>query len=397
MPPKFKLDFNLSTPQERTALVKSFNLETLTPKELELCANYILYAKDPETNTSPVSRKEVFIKTKFDSYSQTEPVSLDALIETPTFNENIINAHNTKYKTPRPTIDKDAAEKVPGMREIWDQIDALQDIYDQNTGKKPLKSRPLSSKELYYLNHQIIDLRRQQYYLMDSVKQTIQTQPNKSNFFTAIQDTQLNYPIFPRGVMREENDVVFKNPRLFNKVSTYEVPARDSIQSGKPYIDFTNPLHIYNLILFYWDIKDSIKDLPDSPLHNLLWTLDFYIEKANLNKQQQLIVEDKKIKTPNKVIAAHLKETLECGHQENYISTIWNKVVELIAAAAQLNYDEWVNKDKPEKWKTCNCCGQSLLKDARNFVRKAKSSDGLTSCCKKCDKLKRLRRKDNNG
>lgn len=394
MPPKFKLDFSLETPEERTALVNSLDLSLLSPKDLELCANYILYAKDPITKTSPVDRKEVFIKTKFDSYSKTEPVSLDALIESPTFNENIIKTDQTKYKIPHPKLDKEAAAKVLGMEEIWNQINILQDIYDQNTGKKPLRGRPLTTKELYFLKHQIIDLHRQQYYLMDSVKQTIQIQPNKSTFFTEIQDTQLNYPIFPRGVMREENDEAFKYPRKFPKTTSYEVPAPEKKVNGY-YIDFTDPLHIYNLVLAYWDLKDSVKDIPDSPIHNLLWTLDFYIDKANLNEQQRIIVEDKKIRTPNKIIADHLNYELGCTHQENYISTIWNKIVELISEAAALNFDEWESRTKEEKWKICNCCGQPLLKDARNFVRKAKSSDGLTSCCKKCDKLKRLRRKEN--
>ena len=85
-------------------------------------------------------------------------------------------------------------------------------------------------------------------------------------------------------------------------------------------------------------------------------------------------------------------EELGVYHQENYISTIWNKITQQIADAAQLNYDEWLSKDFDKAWKICNTCGKELLRDPRNFVRKTKSSDGLTNCCKICDKEKRKQR-----
>jgi hypothetical protein len=87
----------------------------------------------------------------------------------------------------------------------------------------------------------------------------------------------------------------------------------------------------------------------------------------------------------NKEICDLLMEKMGIYHQENYISTIWNKVCGLIAAAADLNYDEWCCKDYKAAWKKCNCCGRLMLRDPRNFVRKAKALDGLTNRCKKCD------------
>jgi hypothetical protein len=54
--------------------------------------------------------------------------------------------------------------------------------------------------------------------------------------------------------------------------------------------------------------------VPDSLLNNLLWTLDFYIEKANLSEQQALIVRDKKMRCPNKEIAKHLMDELGIYH-----------------------------------------------------------------------------------
>lgn len=390
----FNLDFTLETSEERKNFISSQDLSTLTHKELELCSNYILYGKEPnKDNTSCVDRKEVEIKTKFSSYSKKEPVSLDALLESPTFNENILNNNKNIYKKVKPTIDKEKAKLVPGMIELWEEIEKLQTILDQNLGKCPLPDnfKKLNNRQLYYLKHQLIDLRRQQYYLMDSAYPTMMSPQDKSQYFSNIVDSQLNYPVFPRGVICGENSKEFRFPYLDlgYKAKATDKELQQVIKDNKPYFNFLDREHIYQLILNYWDIKMAVEKIPDSPLNNLLWTLDFYIDKARLNEQHSLILRDKKLRTPNKLIAIHLKEELNIYHQENYISTIWNKIVDSIVAAAELNYDEWLMKDYEKAWKVCSSCQEKLLRDPRNFVRKSKSSDGLTNCCKICDKKRR--------
>lgn len=396
----FNLDFTLETSDERSAFLQSKDLSKLTKKEIELCGNYILYGKDKSNNpeidgTSCVDRGEVQIKTKFGSYDKKEPVSLDALLESPTFNESQLQPKPTIYKKVKPTIDKEKAKDVPGMKELWEQIERAQNLLDENTGKKERSegTRELSIKEIYYLKHHLIELRRQQYYLMDSAFPTLPPAQNHGQFHSHITDLQMNYPIFPRGTMREETDTGFKEPRLEKNLSVAATDIEEEIrilsEKDRPYFDFRNKEHIYQLIINYWDIKAAIEFIPDSPLWNLLWTLDFYIEKANLSEQQLLIVRDKKLRLLNKEIAQHLQEELGIYHQENYISTIWNKVTGLIADAAELNYDEWLMKGYDKAWKKCNTCNKELLRDPRNFVRKAKSADGLTHRCKQCDKTAR--------
>lgn len=388
----FNLDFTIETSNDRRDFIASKDLSKLNKKEIELCCNYILYGKDPNKDmTSCVDRKEVQIKTKFSSYSKKEPISLDALLESPTFNENLLQPKPTIYKKVKPTINKEKAKDIPGMKELWEQIEKAQQTLDENTGKKEKteNSKILNTKQIYYLKHHLIDLRRQQYYLIDSVFQTLPSPQNKSQYYEDVPNTQMNYPIFPRGVMRREDDSLFINPRLDKrtKSKSTDKELEGLKNTNKPFFNFLDKEHIYQLILFYWDIKGAVENIPDSPLHNLLWTLDFYIEKANLNEQQKLIVRDKKLRLLNKEIAKHLMEELGIYHQENYISTIWNKITQQIADAAQLNYDEWLSKDFDKAWKICNTCGKELLKDPRNFVRKTKASDGLTSRCKYCDKI----------
>lgn len=394
----FNLDFTIETSNERRNFIASKDLSELTQKEIELCSNYILYGKDPNKDmTSVVDRKEVQIKTKFSSYSKKEPVSLDALLESPTFNETMLKTQPTIYKKIKPTINREDSRigNIEGMKELWGQIDKVQQTLDENTGRKerPEDLRILTQKEIYYLKHHLIELRKQQYYLLDSAFPTLPPAQNKAHYYNSSIEGQLNYKVFPRGTMRGENDELFMRPRQDRLTKHERVDIEEEIrklrEADKPFINFLDKEHIYQLILYYWDIKTAIEKIPDSPLYNLLWTLDFYIEKAGLNEQQALIVRDKKLRTPNKEIAEHLMAELGIYHQENYISTIWNKICQQIADAAELNYDEWLCKDYDKAWKKCNTCGQELLRDPRNFVRKSRAADGLTNCCKKCDKKKR--------
>ena len=396
----FNLDFNLVTSSERRDFIKSKDLSKLTPKEIELCSNYILYGKDEDKDlTSIVDRKEVQIKTKFQSYSKTEPVSLDALLESPTFNESLLRQTSTVYKKVKPKIDREKLKDVPGMQELWEEIDRIQRVIDINTGKveMPEDYTPLSQKTIYYLKHNLIEMRRDQYLLKDSVYPTLPPPQNKATYYGCVQDTQMNYPVYPRGIMRYEHDKDFCEPRSNKgkeiKVKNIEEEILQRQLNNKPYFNFLDKNHIYQLILNYWEIKAAIENIPDSPLHGLLWTLDFYIEKANLSEQQLLIVRDKKFRLPNKEISRNLEKELNITHQENYISTIWNKITGLIADAAGLNYDEWINRNYDKSWKVCNCCHKELLRDPRNFVKKSKSTDGLTGRCKRCDKEIRQKKK----
>ena len=377
---KFQLDFDIYLATDRLEAIKSIDLSNLNKSELEIISNYILYGKDPD-GTSSVDRKEIQIKTKFNSYQKNRSTSLEALMESPTFDENIFKKDRTLYKKPKPSIDKSKAAQVPGMKDLWDSIERLEAL-EQSTSDPTKK---------YYLHHQIIQLRKQQYSLLDSVQQTIYLKKNKSEFFRTEAEFELNYVVLPRGLMRQPKDLEFIEPRR-DKTSVAQALDVDA-PNLKVYLDFRDEEHLYQLIQHYEELKDQVRQNPESLINNLLWTLDFYIEKAQLSPQQKFIVECKKMRMQNKDIRVKLREELGIDHKENYISTIWKKTLGLISAAVELNYDEWLCKDYDKAWKVCNRCKRELLRDPRNFVRKAKSNDGLVSCCKQCEREKRAANK----
>ena len=211
---KFKLDFTIESSKDRLEAIKTIPLDTLTKKDLETISNYILYGKD-EDGTSIVQRKEIQIKSKFNSYQKKENLvtSLDALMESPTFDENIFQKDRTIYKKVKPeTLYKNEKVKdIAGMKELWEAIEKLQDIKDQNSGKKELQEGTpiLDQTQKYYLNHQLIDLYSQQYQLKDMEHPTIFSKKNKAEYHESPVENQLNIPILPRGLFKEEKDLLF--------------------------------------------------------------------------------------------------------------------------------------------------------------------------------------------
>lgn len=401
MAQKFKLDFSIPTSTGRMKFVQDLFSEidpkSLTKTELETCTNYILYGKDPEKdNTSSVDRKEIQIPTKYNTYKKQEPISLEALMENPTFDESQLKKEKNIYKKVKPTIDKEKCKDIPGMKELWEEIEKLNRKVRLAEGKDtPNAGEEMpnwDAKTLYNMKHQLVALRKEQYLLKDAVFPEMPAIKNFGHYFTHPTEYEMNYPVFPCGTMREENDDEFKHPWKTNAcfaAKDIENELQERIAAKKPYFSFLDSEHIYQLCLGYYEIKDQAEKNPDSPLNNLIWTLDYYVEKANLNPQQALILEGKKKRLLNREICERLMSELGIYHQENYISTIWNKITKLIADAADLSFDEWCCKNYEKAWKTCNCCGEKMLRDPRNFVRKSKAPDGLTNRCKRCDQKKR--------
>lgn len=393
----FKLDFSLMTAEERSDFVKTIDLSKLNKRQVELCANYILYGKD-KNGKSEVDKKNIYINTKYDSYAKRAPESLDALMENPNFDEGVLSRTNTHYKVVKPTIDRAKDADIPTMKELWESIDELQYILDVNTGKITDENvKKLNETQIYKLRHTLIDIRRGQYYLKDIFKPTIGAAYNKvdyipleGEFDILWDDGGSDYGFAPLGLIGDNGPakMVFENvrevsycPDLYNRKASY-------------IIDFRNPKHIYVLLDRYEELLAAAVGKIDNLWTNIAKTLDYYIDKANLKEQHYVIIAMKKRKCSNKQITQRLEQLFGLHHTENYISTIWTqKVCVEIANAAKLHYQEFLNRDDDNMWKKCNTCGEIKLKVNDYFVKKARSKDGLSNKCKMCDRLERIKRK----
>ena len=387
-----KLDFSIESSADRAAYVNSYMdpCANYTAKELETISNYLLYGKD-EDGLSCVDKKNVQIKAKHSTWARKDAESLDALLEKPTFDERGIQTGSTRYKTPKLSIDRIADADVPGLKELWEVIDEVQYLIDVNKGKIEDEGvRKLTSNELYEYQHYLVELRRQQFILRDAVKPVlcrskVNITPVYDVFDVSVPWDQENskFSIAPLGLYTYAKQR-FDNPRALEEID-YKYN-----ENAKWVLDFRKTEHVYELFELYGDLETEMEKDVESIAAALIDTLNFYRMRANLSEEHNIILDSKINQISNNDICEKLKREFGITHSPNYISTIYKqKICGKIAEAATLHYDHYLNREVATAWKMCTCCGEYKLRDTREYMRRARSSDGLASICKVCDKKKR--------
>lgn len=436
---RLNLDFSLNTTDERAAFVneytkqKQFQQKPLTPKELETIANYILWGKDPQTGKNVKQEKYIELESRAKTWDSNDIESLDALVESPTFRESQIQSlDGPKYRTPKEIFSREKARQtapphvLKAFESIWQQIDTLDLItnyYDLNHNKRKnpprdellkkftpeeqekLKEKASKLNQFKYLKmrHLIVELRREQFTLRDSYSSQIL--PRSIEYYSEPATTffDADIQVFPIGLKSDSsllqkifNPERYPNPSDFNEVELKQISNLiwNQPQPQSKFFDFREPEHLYNAFLLLDELEDfKEKASAESTLDFFLETLHFYEDRADLSPLQKDLLRLKEEKWKNQDIADYLNKTYSKSYNANYISTIFKqKILVQIAAAAKLHKEILDNIFFPENFKKCKDCGQTLLLTTDNFMRKAKSKDGFSIRCKKCDKALRIRR-----
>lgn len=443
---RLKLDFSLLTLEERTKFIEEyvtreeFKKKPLTSEELEMCGNYLLWGKDSSGKNS-VQKKEVQIETRNKTWTKGPEVeSLEALLESPTFNENnIVVPTAARAKVQKEVFSRSKAlEEAPDELKVVfknlfyriDRLDLLLNYYDLAHGKRKnppreellnrftkedqekLKEESTHLNQFTYLKlrHQLVELRKEQFSLRDSYKFTIRKDPIY-NYAPAqinkILDSDIK--IFPLGFFYPEQKVsqlIFQPleqlvPQNFSSEDLklvskfYWGKQKDEEDKGTEFFDFREIEHVYNLFLTYFDLEDTIelKEI-ESTTQFLLKTLEYYAANSNLSDIYKDILQLKVRKKKNQDIADFVNEKYNKSYTSNYISTIFKqKIIKKITETAAYHHTLIGLIYFPEEFKTCNTCKKTLLKCSDNFVRKERSKDGFTNRCKSCDKEERKRKK----
>lgn len=435
---RLKLDFSLNTTDERRDFVDEyvaqpdFEKRPLTEEELETIANYILWGKDSD-GLSATQRGEIQIETRNKTWTRDDTESLDALIEQPTFNESTIHRPTeARPRIVRETFDRQKALKecppymVSTFQDLFKRIDSLEiaiNFYEFAHGKRKeppratllatftqdeidaLEAKAKKWNQFKYLKqrHLIVELRREQFTLRDSfVSQIMRHTPPEPESAPTSVDFEFEIPVYPLGM---GGSILGK--QIFQGLDQL-VPGNFGEEDLKPiiefywrkqdekrpaaYFDFTDLEHVYEFFAQLEDLKDS-ETTPS--LKQLIETLEYYIAQADLDEVQRVILDLKINKTKNADIALQINAKYGKSYTDNYISTIFRqKIIPKINNAAVYHARVVENLSFPENFKKCNGCGRTLLIDAENFVRKARSKDGFASRCKVCDKADRQRRKN---
>ena len=413
-----QLDYNLYSNAQRAEQVRNlFDIEATAQYEeyftspsvqadLEKVANFILYGKDPKTDKNFCQKKEIQIEQAHTAYQRKKAESLDALLEDPNTKEvDFQPVQKNCYKKIKPTIDREKDKDIPGMQDLWNAIDVLA------ARVKELKEKQELGLEFYKKNHLLIQLRKEQFALKDSMVEPIRARgyhmssPSPICYTSDTGYVNSNYDNFVYGNWRAEH---YKNQFGSDwyadeqeKLATLIREGLDKwewVEVSESTIDLTNPVHVYNLLEMYGTLKENSYEALNSDLKFLLWELEDYVDRANLSEARKHILVRKIDKATNEQIRDELQEKFGLNYSDNYISTIYKQMIcAQIAKTAEIARDEWLYRNQPEKFKVCSTCHQKLLRDTRNFIKKQNARDGLAARCKMCDKRIRDEKKSKEG
>jgi hypothetical protein len=244
---RLHLDFSISGTIERKDFVDQyvqrpeFILKPLTPEELETIANYILWGKDAD-GTSLVQKGDISIETRNKTWQRDDTESLDAMMESPTFNEaSLRKPTEARTRIAREVFDRQKAltECPDHMRavfeDLFDRIDKLEmsiHFYEFAHGKRKEPPRAALTKrfteaevdaaraiaekwnQFKYLKqrHLIVELRREQFTLRDNyIEKHMRHTPPEPDLDPVNLDFEAEIPVFPLGLVGAPfSELVFK-------------------------------------------------------------------------------------------------------------------------------------------------------------------------------------------
>lgn len=417
MKKKYALDFSIERDTDRCAFVTNI-LDTMdtdpTATELEQMASYILYGKD-ENGQNAIQRNECTDKDKrYKSYKTKDDKvqSLDEIMEAPGFDEQQLRSayKRDSYTVPKPTISRPKYDKktgemidpgdsdVPGMWEQWEIIDRWQHMLDVAQGRVPPREGDTiisDSYRIYQIKHNLIDIRKHQYYLKDSYKPTIHFQNldhPKTQFYDWSGDS---FYWIPYDTWKERVDHSYTS-RISRNINDYETRGEGDHLEIKWIVcqhtfDWENPKHVRALLNWYSVLYENLRDKLDTYGRTLLWDFDRYVSLCDFSELRLFFIRLKKLGMNYEDILDEMRAQYASEYSPNYLVSIINteipNKIAKVARQTRLEYDTPI-----EERKKCIHCGRLLPKDALFFSRNNAHKDGLSNTCKECDRQSRIRR-----
>lgn len=306
----YALDWNAEYYEDRLKCVKSLEqegaLKGLSPTQLNEVTNYLLYSCDVDC--------DVELKK-----SSKKHVSYEELVENGVADIVISNARNKNvYKMARPSIDREKDKDIPGMQELWVEIDKIKKVYDylDDCLKRRREKDFNNPLEINYVNHHFyknwyIDLCLQQYTLKDAYRPVVQ--PKVQEYFNMRPDNLYEFGI---------------------RVGQYIINESDEDKM----IDLSNPVHIYVLLKNYKTIRMQHEDNTIDDWNVLYDLLDRAIARTSFNDCIWEIFERKVNGERNDVIGADVRAKYGVNYNDNYISTLFTRSIsKKIAKSAMIN------------------------------------------------------------
>lgn len=329
----YSLDWNAQSYEDRLACVNSLEregrLNGLSPAQLNEVSNYLLYSSDVEC--------EVELKQP-----SKRPASYEEMVENGVADMAFHNAkYKNIYKVIKPTIDREKDKDIPGMQDLWIEMEKIKQIYDYlDDCLKGRREKDFTNPlEINYVNHHYykkwyIDLCLNQYTLKDCYRPVMASQ--MPDYIDIRPDDELDFGL---------------------RVGQYIYTEGDENNT----IDLSNPVHVYILLKNYKTIRMQHMDNKIDDWNELYDLLDEAIERCQFNDCIWEILEMKINGERNDVIGAYVRDKYGVNYNDNYISTLFTKSIsKKVAKGAILNARR---KFKDTKKRICPKCKEERWED----------------------------------
>ena len=453
---KISLDFNIDKSQDRLKFIQDYTENSLlnfTNDNLEMMANYILWAIEKEENI------DFQIDSKNSQWIKKRETSLEALMEQEQetgmpveslFKQNLLNKkpkidreHILKKLNPSITDDffTKIVEHLPleidlskwhpltqSWFDLWGKIDITEyevQYWELLHGKRradlPIRQELIDrlyfhlcysknsdtletfleklQQNVHNMNgythlkkkRELVILRTEQYLLLDAIQPNFLQKHMNTGFYWE-EDCKGIDEFFP--FMEEKLLLKEITEECFKKdfqnICLKELMYSDCKKNNK--IDLRDTRVVREILLNKQDLEKCTLSISDREItERLLKFLKYYVDKCEFSEELLLIMNLKSLGISNKEIAQEVKKKFNIEYQENYISTIFTKrIVAAIAEQAELHY-KIVEYITMGKnvFKRCSICKQLLPRNGEYFNKRSSTSDGFFSYCKKCKKQRK--------
>ena len=350
---ELKLDYTLQDPGARNELVKKIIEQTppqrLTPKYLQLLADYLVFAMDKEER----KKKNIITDNRMVTVNKRE-TSFEGLVEKFQNGEdgiyNIITNDKNIIFTPKISITEEDIQTIPGMKQLRDAIAQIEAQEKVATGKRR-----------FLLKKQLIEMRKDQYVLKNTFKA----------------------PIYCLNATKSFNHIALEEKISVNEDGSLKIEGKFSL---------LNPDHVSAVLCNYSRIKQDCWGQFSSDAYYMIQDLENLVDET-LEKDfplyYDLLIYKIDGKT-NEEIQSLLERDYGVRHSVEYISSLWrNKIPKMIAEQARKDWLIWhYTFEEKGQWKKCSRCGQIKLAHNMFFSKNNTSKDGFYSICKDCRNAK---------
>ena len=340
-----KLDYSLSTPEERNKLVEDILAETPDPSEkyLEILADYLVLCMEKQEK----KERSLLTENRMVTVNKRE-TSFEGLVSQLENGEdgiyNLITENKNTIFQPKISITAKDLEEIPLLKQLREAINVWE-----------AKLKTIEGKDAFTMKKALIEMRKDQYLIK----------------------TAYRAPIVPNKLTRSKCMIELPDTVTFDEEG-YPIPEGVSL---------LDPKVVSAILCNYSKLKEDSDGEFDRDLWYLMQDFDDICEVALKDYPlYERIVELKIDKVQNLEIQETIQLEFGIKHSLEYISSLWrNKIPKLIASAAEDQYLDWYyfNEEKG-KYKRCSKCGQIKLAHNKYFSKNKTSKDGFYSICKCC-------------